>query len=133
MSNTENLFSRLGGEVKVANTSVTRNAQDEFRPTPETETEKLVISAAMFDSIVTYFQKKGVSESLARTYGVALFEISQETGKPIEDLIDINDFSTTVLSDDTIDKINELRSKTSQIGKNIIRGNQSQIKRTINA
>ena len=118
MSNTLNLFSRLGGEAKQEITQVsTRNAQAEFRPDVYTNlVNPITISSARFDSIVAFFQKKGISESLARTYGNALIEISQETGKDVSELVDFDNFSETDLNETTVTTINRLRNKTAQIG-----------------
>lgn len=132
-TNTSTMFSRVGGEFNSSAAS-TRNAQAEFRPdTVTTDTSHISISAAEFDHIVTYFQKKGISESLARTYGVALIEVSKATGQAIDTLIDFNNFSETDLSGVTMATINRLRNKTAQIGY-ITKSDdlhQTQIKRTI--
>ena len=134
MSNISKLFSRVGGEAKDTDTIVvTRNPQPELRlDTASNDTAHITMSSAKFDYIVTFFQKKGISESLARTYGVALIEISQETGKDVSELIDFNNFSETSLTDITMTTINRLRNKTAQIGYTTRQENAHyQIQRTV--
>lgn len=77
------------------------------------------INSAKFDGIVTFFEKKGVPATLARTYGASLLEASTRTGIDITDLVNINENNELTFSDEALEHLNHFRSKTSQIGYNI--------------
>jgi hypothetical protein len=128
MVDTTTQFSRFGGEITQTSKSVVfRNAQPNLvAPAKGSEFTSLDIpssilglSTVKFETIVAYFERKGVSQSLARTYGMALIEAAITTGQDVTDLIDLNTDNPNILSNDTLTHLNFFRNKTSQIGYNL--------------
>lgn len=141
MVDTRTQFSRLGGEITQTTKGVIfRNEQPEL-VAPDKGSELtlgipssiLGLSTAKFNTIVAYFERKGVSESLARTYGMALIEAAISTGRDVTEIINLNVDGPNVFDNDTLTHLNFFRNKTSQIGYNLPGSNTEHdaLKRTV--
>ena len=142
MVDTTEGFSRFGGEItQTKKSAILKNAQPNLvAPDKGSEFQQLGVpssilglSSAKFDAIVSYFERKGVSQSLARTYGMAMIEAAVTTGRDITEVIDLNNDGPNVFDNETLTHLNFFRNKTSQIGYNLqtVNSDHAALKRTI--
>lgn len=124
-NDTKELLSRLGGEVSFNSRGYQRrNTQENLRlndPSAIVASQPLKNelpskAGKNIDVAISFFQKKGIPEQLARTYGAALVEAAQRTGKDVSELVKFDENNKPEFTDIAYGQMNVLRKKTSQIG-----------------
>lgn len=123
------LISRFGGEIQATSSGFnTTGMPDGYKPgnissnsdifaVPSPENPLSSWPIAKYREAVSFFLRKGIPESLAKSYGAALIDASLATGKDVLEFMSITDSGDHIFNMEGLGRINILRSKTSQIGK----------------
>ena len=74
------------------------------------------ISGVDLDVAIAFFERKGISRTIARSYGITLLETARASGRDITDIFRTTSSGQEVLIDDALARLNFLRPMTSQVG-----------------